>query len=288
MNASPLLCPSCHQPVQPGQPNCRSCGAALGNLGPPGPTGSVWGPGPDRFVVNEHWQADSKAEERTRTGLLLMIIAFALLWIPYVSDLGELIALIGVVFLWLGRLAFDQAHWRSVVVGSACVVLGLVVGLVVGFSFAADLISVATTPGESISAFIASLQSSLTALFAVGIAIAVLTSVGYVALPYALADRTSRLLLWGGLVISIAISVLVFVFLAPLISAALAQATSGGTINLAPVQALETKEIVYDLALGLPNLMFLWAYYRTRQRVFPPLPVPPELPPLPSKYGRFD
>jgi hypothetical protein len=287
MGANPLLCPRCHQPVQPGQAYCPSCGAPLGTQGPSPPVG-FRRPEADLFVIDEQRLVRSKAEERTKTGFLLMTIAFALLWIPYVSDLGELIAFIGVVFLWLGRSAFDQAHWRAVVVGSVCVVLGLVIGLAAGVSLAASLISSAITPGETISAFTAMLRSSLTLLFAAGIAITALTSGGYVALPYALADRTSRMLLWGGLAISIAISVLVFVFLTPMISTALAQATAGGTINTAPVQALETKEIVWDLALVVPNMMFFWAYHRTRQRIFPSLPAPPQLPPLPSKSGGFD
>ena len=77
-------------------------------------------------------------------------------------------------------------------------------------------------------------------------------------------------------------------FLTPQISAALAQATSGATLNLAPVQALEAKEALWDLALIVPNMMFLWAYHRTRARAFPPLPPLPQLSALPSQSGRFD
>jgi hypothetical protein len=217
-----------------------------------------------------------------------MIIAFGLLWIPYVSDLGELIAFIGVVFLWLGRSAFGPAHGRSVSVGTVCVVLGFLVGIVVGLSYVAGVVYAATTPGETLSAFITAVQSSLTLLFASAIAVTLLTSGGYLALPYSLADQTSRLLLAGGLAISVAISVGLFVFLTPQISAALAQATSSGTINLAPISALETKETLWDLLQIVPNMMFLLAYYRTREQTFPPPPVHPEPTPLQSQYGRID
>jgi hypothetical protein len=287
MSVSPQSCPRCRQPVQAGQSFCPSCGTSLGTAGTPAPV-ALRSLGADGFAGSEQILTSSKAEERTKTGFVIMIVAFALLWIPYVSDLGELLAFVGVIFLWLGRSAFTHAHSRSVAIGSVSVILGLVLGLVIGFSFAAGLLSAATTPGETSTAFVATLQSSFTLLFASGIAVTVLTAGGYLALPYALADATSRRLLWGGFALSVAISVLVFVFLTPLIASALAQATAGGTINPGPVQALETKELLWDLTLIVPNVLFLWAYYRTRAQVFPPAPAPPQLPPLPSQSGRFD
>jgi hypothetical protein len=45
-------------------------------------------PEADLYVFGEQRLVGSKADERTVTGLLGMMIAFALLWIPEVSYLG--------------------------------------------------------------------------------------------------------------------------------------------------------------------------------------------------------
>jgi succinate dehydrogenase hydrophobic anchor subunit len=239
------------------------------------------------------WVADRppevpRSQRRTSTGLLVMTVAFALLWIPYVSDLGELLAFIGVVYLWLGRSAFNNAHRRWVGIGSLCVILALLTGVVVGLLFIGDLYGTATTPGETLAAFVSTLQSSFVTLFEANVVLVALSAFGYVALPYALADPKARTVLWSAMGLSILLAVVMFFVLAPQISMALAQATSGGTINTAPVAALETREALWGLVQFGPDVMFLWAYHRIHQRTFLPASEAREGPRIASKFGRAD
>lgn len=233
---------------------------------------------------NEKWDwvgtideklARARAQERTKTGLLLMIIAFALLWIPYVSDLGALIALVGIGFLWLGRHGFGPAHRRNVLLGGACVALGLLIGIVIAAWFVDSLLT-QTSPGQSTSSLVAVFQSDLGVLFVAGLATASLTAIAYLVLPYALADPTSRIVLFSAAVLTVVISALSVAIEFPQISTAVAQATSGSSISTGPITALQGESILLSTAQILPDLMFLWAYNRTRTRAFSD----------PSSFGR--
>jgi len=275
MNAGGLLCPDCESPVSAVQSFCPNCGASLTALSEVAPSARPAAPGADSWDwvgVQDDRGALPRAQERTKTGLLLMIVAFALLWIPFVSSLGELIALIGVVFLWLGRNGFDPSHSRNVLLGGACVVLGLLIAIGVGIWFAGAIVAEAASPGQSLSQLGTLLQSDLGVLFVVGLATAGLTAIAYVLLPYALSDPTSRILLFSAAVLTVAISAIQVAVLFPQISNAVAQATSGSSINTGPITALQDESVLLATAQILPDMMFLWAYYRTRARTFPNQP----------------
>jgi hypothetical protein len=272
MSSTPLVCPRCGKPVISQQQYCFQCGSPL-----------AWNvPGADSSQKLTPFQSASVAEmgprarNRTRAGFTLMIVAFAILWIPYVGDLGALVALAGVVMLFLGREGFDESHRRLVSLGTTAVIIGLLVSIGVALWFVSTIISAATTPGETLTQVGAVLSSALGTLLVVALVATGLTSLGYVALPYALADRTSRILLWAGLAASLGIAVLVLSLLYPQITMAIAQATSGSTINVTPVQTLDSKSILAGAAQVGPDLMFLLAYYQTRAQIFggPPGPAP--------------
>ncbi|HYY48795.1 MAG TPA: hypothetical protein VFA17_08970 [Thermoplasmata archaeon] len=56
-----------------------------------------------------------KQINRTRTGVLLLLIGSLLSWIPFVGLLGGLMTLIGAILVILGRKAFGATHARNVV-----------------------------------------------------------------------------------------------------------------------------------------------------------------------------
>jgi hypothetical protein len=288
MDAGGPRCPSCAAPVSASQNFCPNCGASLAPSArslpssvSQAPPGESW----DWVAVADERTARPKAVDRTQTGLMLMIIAFALLWIPYIADLGALIALIGVAFLWFGRNGFGPQHRRNVMLGSAFVVLGLLIGIVAAIWFV-DSILTAVPPGGSVSALSGVFQSDLTVLFVVGFVTTGITALAYALLPFALADGTSRYLLFAGAVLTIVISAVTITVLLPQITTAVGQATSGPVINTAPVTALQGQEALFGAAQFFPNMLFLWAYYRTRSRAGsgpPPKGVPSE---NPGPFGR--
>jgi hypothetical protein len=71
----------------------------------------------------------------------------------------------------------------------------------------------------------------------------------------------------------------------PLIANAVTQATSGTVINTSPLTNLQGEEVLLGTAPIVPDMMFLWAYARTRSRVTygrsPPSPTGEV-----GKYGR--
>ena len=132
MSSSGPLCPGCSHPVEEGQHFCSNCGLTLDARSTPAtsaiPLRDAWDP----VLVQDDLAtraASPRTRERANTGMLLMIVAFALFWVPYVQDLGSLLAFIGIIFLWFGRKAFDEPFRRWVVRGIVLVVLGLAVGV---------------------------------------------------------------------------------------------------------------------------------------------------------------
>ncbi|MCI4372659.1 MAG: hypothetical protein L3K02_03330 [Thermoplasmata archaeon] len=198
-----------------------------------------------------------------------MIIAFSLLWVPYISGIGGLLALIGVVFLWLGRHGFTSVHRTNVNLGAGCVVLGILIGIGVGIWFVSAILSAGTMPQQSLNAIGPLLQSDLGILFLVGVVAGALSAFAYTILPFALADRQSRVLLIAGGILTVLVLAVQFSILFPQISNAVSQATSGGMINTGPVTSLQTESSLIATSQILPDIMFAWAYFRIRTRMFP-------------------
>jgi hypothetical protein len=265
-----LQCPDCELPLAPSQNFCPNCGASLASTLERAPSPSVSDGGPESWdwvaTMDENF-ARPRAQARTRLGLLLMIFAFGLLWIPLVSDLGELLALIGIVFLWLGRHAYGNDHRRNVILGSACVALGFLIAVLVGI-WLVDSLLTSVAPGQSASSFDSVFQSDLGVVFVVGFLTSALTALAYVVLPWALADRTSRVLLLVAGALTVVISAVTASILLPQVSSAVAQATSGSTIDSGPIVALQNESSLLMTAQLLPDALFVWSYYRTRQQRF--------------------
>jgi hypothetical protein len=289
MSAGEPHCPKCGRPVAPGQLFCASCGQSLSAGVESKPSASAtddaWAP-----VLAEYDASMVATVQRDRqrvdTGFLLMIIAFGLLWIPYVTYLGQLLAFIGIIFFGLGRKAFDERFRRWVVRGVVLIVAGLGVGILAGLIYASEVTSTAMMPGETIPAFIASLQPDLETLVGGAFLTAILLLLGCVCLPYGAADPTTRRVLWISAAVGLTLSALQIAILWPQILPALSNATSGGTLNLGPINALQTEGLELGLMQIIPNLGFLYAYYRIRSRLFPTQGYPPPAGGVPSRYGR--
>ncbi len=272
MGAAEGRCPYCSHTLAPGQQTCPGCGRQLGMTSAAAtasrPNDAAWSS--VMAAQDAEIAADTlKYRRRVDTGLLLFVIAFAMLWVPYLSYLGDLLAFIGVILLGLGRHAFDEMFRRWVVRGGVLVVLGIVVAFFAGVLYASEVTSAALTPGETIQAFIASLQPDLETFIVGGLLAAIFVSFGFACLPYGKADAVSRRLLWTGAVLAVAISSLVVAVLWPQVLPTLNNATAGGTINLGALSGLQTESLELGLLQIIPDMIFLYAYYRTRSQLFP-------------------
>lgn len=259
---------------------CPSCGAAqplvpgLGGVspGPPIPTPPpaagrspldvLASPGPPMPYSIPSFIARDR--DRTVTGLLLLVIGFALSWIPYVDVIGGLLALIGIILVFLGRAGFGPIHHRDVVIGGVLYLLTLLGVLILAVSFVAAIISAAPAPGAPLSSLGATLTSDLM-YFLVGAAVlGILGALGQVIMVYGLADRTTRGLLWLGFVAGTVLPIVSLLILWPDIATAVSQATSGTSLNLAPLNQIEATENLLSLTKVVPSVLFAWAYYRCR------------------------
>ncbi len=266
MSGSSAYCTVCGSPLSGGARFCSRCGTEVGS---PGTSGLPSGPPPLNWATAGYLGTSSSPHprdlERTETGLLVAVIGFALLWIPYVSAVGAILEFVGLVMLWLGRRAFGRPHDNSVTAGGVLIVLAFLIVLVGSISLVygvATAAAVSTLPGEG-----GVLTADLEAYFLLALVSGAMTACGYLFLPYALADGTSRLLLWGGMVGTIAIATFSYLYFWPQIASAIVAATSSSTLQTGPVTALEGRAALVGSVNVVPDLLFLLAYYRTRQRL---------------------
>jgi len=237
--------------------------------GAPPPPAGVFGappaglpPPPPEVIIPANVTAD---RNRAVTGLLLLVIGFVLGWIPFISIIGSLISLIGIIFVILSRKAYGESNRRYVVTGGVLFLIAILatIGLVIGFAVAL-IGQVSTTTSGAVTFHTSALKTDLTALF-IGIAVVgIIAGLSQVVLVYGLSDRTTRILLWTGFVTSVVLSVLVFFLIYPEVATAVSQATSGTKFNPAPISSLETQSDLLGATKALPSLLFAWAYYRAR------------------------
>jgi len=246
--------PTAPSPVPPG---------ASGVAAPPFPPmypygGASFAAGPASGTV-------ARDQDRTVTGLLLLVIGIAMSWVPYVSFIGSLLALIGIILVILGRRGYGPEHRKYVVAGGVLFVLTILaaVGLAVGLALA--IFSQVSVNNGNVSLASSALQSDFLWFFVGAAVVGVFGSLSRVILVYALSDGRTRLLLWLAFAVSVAVSLVVLVVIYPQITSAVSQATSGTSVNPGPLDALQTEGTLLGLVNVVPAVLFAWAYWRARE-----------------------
>jgi hypothetical protein len=186
-------------------------------------------------------------------------------WIPYLDFIGDILVLIGVILVILGRRGFGDDHRRNVVVGGLLFFLTIIATVALAVWFAVTLIGQAGASGATLSSLGSALNSDLAALFVGAAVIGVIGGLAQVIIPYALSDRETRILLWAAYLISVALSIVILVVLYPEIASAVSQATSGSKFNRGPIDSLETTSTLLGVSKAIPSLLFAWAYWRARE-----------------------
>ncbi len=262
--SAPLSCTRCGYQNQPGYQFCSNCGAPL-TAAPGGTlpyTGSPGGsyPIPPAYVPypGSVDYERSKQIDRTKTGVLLILIGSLLSWIPVIAFVGYLLILIGVILEILGRRPFGPAQSRNSVLSLVLLIIGVLV-LVASAVFAAvSNISGVIGPGGSVNvtpAFLASVES---AVLLASIAVAVIIGIAEVLFTYALQAQTGRLLLLAGFGASLALAIALYLVLSPLYAA---------VVTEADLNSVEATQQIYSLLSAIPALLFATAAYLAWSRV---------------------
>jgi len=226
------------------------------------------------------WDMDrQKRIDRTRTGILLLLIGSLIGWIPIIQILGSLLLVIGAILVILGRKAFGPTHSRFVIISIVVAILGFVTaffaGLVIGFSFAAS--SFGGTPTQ------AGLQAALTNSLIVAFVGTVIAGIASVLFTFALQNQMGKILLVVGYVASIGVQAVIILVLLPLIPSTVAAMFPNGTFDqnaaIAAAGGFSSKAALYGYLSAIPALIFAAADYIAWTRIKKgEIPAPPTAP----------
>src|SRR5438128_11997416 len=121
---------------------CVNCGSAL-SAGAGGASAAAAPMYPPAMPgLPSAWDADRRKQiDRTKTGLLLLLIGGLISWIPIDGILGGLLLLIGAILVILGRKAFYSPHARNVVIAILLFFIGIIIAFTTNVPIAAAVFS---------------------------------------------------------------------------------------------------------------------------------------------------
>ncbi len=290
--AASVNCPKCGAANLPGVSFCANCGSplAMGAGGPATPPPMAYGapgypgypgyPGASPFDVERKKQVD-----RTKTGVLLLLVGTLIGWIPLVGVIGLILIFIGVIFVIIGRKAFGATHSRNVILSIVLFFIGIGISAAGGIVLAGIFFAgFAGAPTQ------AAVQSALTTYLIIGIVGSIISGLASILFIFALQNQTGRLLLFAAYGASIAIQIATFVLLSGTFAQILSSAFPGGTYNATAAAAALANFTSQASSLALlsviPALLFAAADYIVWSRInrgeIPASAMPGAPPPMPG------
>ncbi len=227
-----------------------------------------------------------KQINRTKTGVLILLIGSLIGWIPIIGALGGLLTLIGAILVILGRKAFGNIHRRNVVISIVLFFVGLViiiVGAVLAIVTAFSGLSSSMTEAE----LTAALQSAFRNVLLIAAVGALVSGLASVFFTYALQKREGQIVLWAAYAATIGIEVAVILVALPVLDAAAAtiahQIVTSGFINSVEISnAVSGATSGLELLNVIPGLLYAAANYLAWSRIsrgeIPPATMPPGMP----------
>ncbi len=254
------FCSNCANPLVPTTQPLRELGASMG--GAP----AIRSPAYDYAAVFQDQQ--TREVGRTKTGLLLIMFGIILGPLPYVNFLGGILAIVGAVLVILGRRAFGETHSQNTIWSIVIYCVGIVIVIAASVAFTSSVVSASVNAGGVNGATLAqTLASSFDGLLvgaAVGGAVIGLANVLF---TYAIQNHTGRVLLWCGYAASIAVSIIEFIIIGPLISNAASQSFTGTTYDPAPFSTLQIQLQAVALLGFIPAGLYATAFYLAWSRI---------------------
>lgn len=265
--SSPLGCPRCGFQNSPGYQFCVNCGAPLGGAPAFMPAGTTSGYPPPTGYAAIPPAVDYKRQEhvdRTRTGLLLLMLGALLGWVPFgISLIGVVLSLIGAILVILGRKAFGGEHTRFVLVAIVLFFVGILINFVAGIALGLAVVSAAL--GTAPTA--ASLESAVNVLLIGSILAAIVGGLAQVLFTSSIQNPPGRVLLFAGYGAQVALQAVIFLLISPLLAAMLAAAFASGTYDPVPLATLQAQISTWQVFAVIPDLLFAGAYYLAWSRV---------------------
>jgi len=268
------LCSKCGYANRSDAKFCGGCASSLSN--PP----SIWPYRDSRQMASSGtgsrpfqrpWWNSSPVQNkdltsigRTETGILLLAISLLLGPIPYLMYVGYLLGIIGSVLVILGRKAFGQFHSNLVKLSVGIWVLGIIVSILVGFSWGYDVatgISTYSSPASEQAFLISAFNDLIVGVFVSAAIIGIAT----VLITYALQTRVGRVLLITGYVLGLAIGVSILSMITSQVNAAVSQALS--MQDFSALTNLQAQSQLLGLVSLIPATVSAFALYLAYSRV---------------------
>lgn len=187
-----------------------------------------------------------KQIERTKIGVLVLLVGSLTSWLPVVGFVGLICTLVGAILVILGRDAFGAEHRRNVVVSIVLFFLGGLIALVGGvLALALGLSAIEGAGNEfELAGALEDVFTNIVFVAAVGAFVSGLASVFFI---QSLQRREGRLLLVAAYAATVAVQFATLLVALPILSGVsriVAHAAfAGGTIDAAGISALVTDAV---------------------------------------------
>jgi len=206
---------------------------------------------PPAYPAYDYAAADhQKQVDRTKMGVLLLLVGSAIGWIPFpfVGAIGGLLVLIGAILVILGRKAFGATHSRNVVISIVLFFVGVIGVIALAVWLALAIFTAA--PGN-----FAQLGQVFTTFVIGATIIGAISGLASVLFTYALQVKLGKILLWAGYAANLIVSAITVVLIVQLVSTS------------ANLTALSDQLTALGLLSAIPSLLFAGAYYLAWQRI---------------------
>jgi hypothetical protein len=254
-----------------------------------------------------------KQINRTKIGILLLLVGTAIGWIPTARDFGIITNLGGAIFVnfvwhatfWdigfvpivigaflviLGWTAFPPSHRRNIKISIVLFFIGIVIDTIARGMLLFGLNWALTRSYSSDLVSRADLQNAVNNYVIVALVGAIVGGLAFVFFTYSLQNQKGLLLLFAGYGASIGVQIAIFIIANQILSSVLDAAFPGGTYNPTAAsiaaQRYPAEPQWLGLLWGIPALLYTAATYiawnRIKKGEIPASLTPPNTSPAPA------
>lgn len=200
-----------------------------------------------------------KATERTKTGLLLLIIGFLVSLVPFIDFIGIILAIVGVILIYMGAWVFGGEHrsfvlWSIVLYVLILIVGGAVVGIIFLQIFTALL-------NEALEEAAAQWRNFLIAIAVIGSVL----GIPYLMITFKIQTDQGRSLLSVALITQIALTALSLWLLQGFFDT-VADLLVTGPGQIDPF-IIQNETLAIQVLSRLANILWALAYYLPYKRI---------------------